>query len=316
MNRLLDIVIVNWNAGNQLHEVISSICAQHDELVGSVVVVDNASSDSSLSRVEAEVETLPFRLQIVRNDRNMGFGAACNQGAALCSCEFVLFLNPDTRLFAGSLAKPLDFMRRPGNDQVGITGVQLIDERGEIARSCSRFPALSIFLAQALGINRMPQFRELSQAMSEWDHKETRRVDQVIGAFFLVRRSLFESLGGFDERFFVYFEEVDFARRARIAGSTSHYVAEAQAFHAGGGTSHQVKAHRLFYSLRSRLLYAFKHFPRWQAWALAFVTLAIEPLTRTVFSVAAGGNSVFNTWHGYGMLYRDLPRILERTRLP
>lgn len=316
MNRLLDIVIVNWNAGNQLHQVISSICAQHDELVGSVVVVDNASSDSSLSRVEAEAETLPFRLQIVRNDRNMGFGAACNQGAALCSREFVLFLNPDTRIFAGSLAKPLELMRRPGNNQVGIMGIQLIDERGEIARSCSRFPALSIFVAQALGLNRIPQLRELSQAMSEWDHKETRKVDQVIGAFFLVRHSLFTALGGFDERFFVYFEEVDFARRARTAGSTSLYLAEARAFHAGGGTSHQVKAHRLFYSLRSRLLYGFKHFPRWQAWTLAFVTLAVEPLTRTVFSLAAGRDSVINTLRGYGMLYRDMPQILRRARLP
>lgn len=313
---MLDIVIVNWNAGDQLQRCVSSIAEYHDDLVESVVIVDNDSTDESLGAVEASAAKLPFRLQVLRNHHNAGFGAACNQGAALCSREFVLFLNPDTRLFAGSLVKPLEFMGRPGNEQVGITGVQLIDERGEIARSCSRFPALSIFLAQALGINRMPPFRDFSQAMGEWNHEETRRVDQVIGAFFLVRRSLFEALDGFDERFFVYFEEVDFARRALVAGSTSQYIAEAQAFHAGGGTSHQVKAHRLFYSLRSRLLYGFKHFPRWKAWALAFVTLAIEPLTRTVFSIARGRNSVSNTWRGYRMLYGDLPQILKRARFP
>ncbi len=313
---MLDIVIVNWNSGSQLLDAVSSIADHHSGCVGSVIIVDNDSTDSSLIDVESAANTLPFRLQIVRNDRNMGFGSACNQGATLCSCEFILFLNPDTRLFAGSLTKPLEFMRRPGNDQVGITGIQLIDERDEIARSCSRFPTLSIFLAQALGLNRIPQFRLWSQAMGEWDHKETRKVDQVIGAYFLVRRSLFHALGGFDERFFVYFEEVDFARRARTAGSTSLYVAEAQAFHAGGGTSHRVKAHRMFYALRSRLLYGFKHFPRWKAWALVFVTLAVEPLTRTLFSAATGGENVINTWRGYGMLYRDLPQILERARLP
>lgn len=313
---MLDIVIVNWNAGGQLWDAVSSIAAHHSEIVGAVVIVDNASTDSSLSGLESEVGALPFRLEIVRNSRNMGFGAACNQGAARCSSEFILFLNPDTRIFKDSLTKPLKLMQGRGNERVGIVGIQLVDERGKLARSCSRFPAVSIFLAQALGLNRLAQFRELSQAMTEWDHKQTREVDQVIGAFFLVRRSLFVALGGFDERFFVYFEEVDFARRAKAAGHTSLYFAEAQAFHAGGGTSYKVKAHRLFYSLRSRLLYGFKHFPRWKAWALVFVTLAIEPLTRTVFSAAGGSESVRNTWRGYGMLYRDMPRILERATLP
>ena len=86
------------------------------------------------------------------------------------------------------------------------------------------------------------------------------------------------------------------------------------AFHAGGGTSHKVKAQRLFYSLRSRLLYGFKHFSIWQARVLVLVTLAIEPVTRTIFSAASGSESVFNIWRGYGMLYRDLPKILRRVR--
>jgi len=85
-------------------------------------------------------------------------------------------------------------------------------------------------------------------------------VDQVIGAFFLVRRALFETLGGFDERFFMYFEEVDFSKRAQMRGAASVYLGAARAFHSGGYSSRQVKASRLFYSLRSRFLYGFKHF--------------------------------------------------------
>jgi hypothetical protein len=110
----------------------------------------------------------------------------------------------------------------------------------------------------------------------------------------------------------MYFEEVDFSFRARRAGWRSVYLAESQAFHAGGGTSRQVKALRLFYSLRSRLLYGFKHFPSWEAWALTAVTCLIEPVTRTLYCLARGDRSgVLNTWKAYRMLYSGLGRIIR-----
>lgn len=313
---MLDIVIVNWNAGDQLQQAVASVAEHHDGLVESVVIVDNNSTDGSLTAVEATAAELPFRLQILRNHRNAGFGAACNQGAALCSSEFVLFLNPDTRIFADSIQKAVEFMLRPANNKIGITGIQLIDERGEIARSCARFPTLRTFAAQIVGVNRIPAFAHLSTHMSDWTHDTSRNVDHIIGAFYLIRRPVFQQLGGFDERFFVYLEDLDLSLRASQMGYSSFFLAEAQAFHSGGGTSRQVKAHRLFYSLRSRLLYGFKHFSRWKAWVLVLITLAIEPLTRTVFSVTAGRGNVVNTWRGYGMLYRDMPQVIKRARLP
>lgn len=313
---MLDIVIVNWNAGKQLLDAVSSIAAHHCGLVDSVVIVDNASTDSSLRSIELQASTLPFKLHIIRNSRNIGFGAACNQGAKFSNGKFILLLNPDTRIFSDSLVKPLEQMNLPGNEKIGITGIQLIDERGEISRSCARFPTLKAFTAQALGMNRIAAFAHLSTHMSNWAHDTSKNVDHVIGAFYLIRRPVFQQLGGFDERFFVYLEDLDLSLRASKIGYSSFFLAEAKAFHSGGGTSRQVKAHRLFYSLRSRLLYGFKHFPRWKAWALVFVTLAIEPFTRTVFSVRAGGGSVINTWRGYGMLYRDLPKVIKRARLP
>ena len=96
--------------------------------------------------------------------------------------------------------------------------------------------------------------------VSEWAHDETREVDQVMGAFFFVRRSVFEALGGFDERFFVYFEDMDFAVRARERGWRSVYLATAQAFHRGQGTTERAVPRRMFYFARSRILYARKHF--------------------------------------------------------
>lgn len=269
-----------------------------------------------MARVEALVD-LPFELHNIRNAKNRGFGAACNQGAALANSDYLLFLNPDTRLFENSLAAPLAFMQRSENADVGIIGIQMLDEANHVVRSCARFPSLGIFGGQALGLNRIPGLPHLNMHMSEWAHDKTEVVDHVIGAFYLIRRPLFESLGGFDERFFVYLEDLDLSLRARQISWRSVYLAEAQAFHAGGGVSRQVKAHRLFYSLRSRLLYGFKHFTRWQAWALVGVTLILEPVSRAVFSLLRGGmRDIRDTLKAYGMLYQELPSILNNARQP
>lgn len=310
---MLDIVIVNWNSGEQLLTAIKSVLANHENLVESVVVVDNASSDNSVELLGKLPIELGFDLKVIRNKENRGFGAACNEGARNCNSELILFLNPDAQLYTGSLLRPLEYIRASENQDVGIVGIQLVDESGHVAHSCSRFPSLSIFFAQILGINRLKALRSLTQAMVEWPHDSTREVDQVIGAFFLTRRVLFNALKGFDERFFVYFEEVDFSYRAKLAGYKSIYLADAQAFHAGGGTSSQVKARRLFYVVRSRLLYGFKHFDRIHAWTLLLLTLLLEPISRACFALPKSGFvGVKNTFEAFGMLCADLPSILKR----
>lgn len=302
-----DIIIVNWNSGSQLHSCINSIVEFGLPLVKQIIVVDNGSTDGS----EIDVENLP-EVTLIRAGYNRGFAAACNQGAALASADYLLFLNPDTRLFENSLSTPLDFMDEENNARVGICGIQLVDESGRVSRSCARFPSLAIFIAQVLGINKLPGFRFLGTHRLEWDHAKTCDVDHVIGAFYLIRRSLFELLGGFDERFFVYLEDLDLSLRAYQAGWHSVYLANAQAFHAGGGTSRQVKAHRLFYSLRSRLLYGFKHFSFINAWILFWVTLGLEPFTRVIFALAKGEwLDVQHTIKGYFLLFMDLPAILR-----
>lgn len=302
----VDVVVVNWNAGFQLAENVESIGKHDHGLVSSVIIVDNASTDDSLDRVET-MQDLPFKPLIIRNSENYGFGKACNLGAQQAKSEYLLFLNPDAALYADTLPKALAFMQDPANSKVGICGVQLLDEAGHVSRSCARFPSALGFVAHAVGLDRF--FPRLGHFMAEWDHAQTRQVDQVIGAFFLVRRNLFEALHGFDERFFVYFEEVDFSYRARQAGWRSMYLAEAQAFHAGGGTSNQVKARRLFYSLRSRLLYAFKHFSWMGAFAVLLATLLVEPLSRSALALMRRSwAGLKETWAAYGMLWCWLPQ--------
>lgn len=307
----LRIVIVNWNAGEQLRDCLCSI-VQADKIgfeLERVVVVDNASTDRSLDGIEA----LALPLEVIRNTENRGFATACNQGAWGSNADYLSFLNPDTRLFAHSLSAPIRFMESPDNQRVGICGIQLINEAGAVARSCARFPTPGMFYAAMFGLDR--RLPRLGHFMREWDHASKREVDHVIGAFYLLRQPLFEALGGFDERFFVYLEDLDFSLRARRAGWTSYYLASVSAFHKGGGTSDQVKAARLFYSLRSRLLYGFKHFSLPQAALLAAATLAIEPVTRLGFDLLRGAlPAAGETLSGYRMLYRSLPGLWQAAR--
>ncbi len=306
---MIDVVIVNWNAGALLRECLRSIDRYGSGLVSHVIVVDNGSSDGSADGLEAQ---LGVSVVTIRNTENEGFARACNQGAALGNSPYILFLNPDAQLFEGTLSAAISVFDDPRYGEVGIVGVQLVNEQGRIARSCARFPTFLRLATRALGLDKLPGFKGASIHLIDWDHATTRQVDHVMGAFFLVRRDLFNRLAGFDEQFFVYLEDIDFSMRAYKAGWRSLYLAEAQAFHVGGGTSRQVKAHRLFYSLRSRLLYGFKHFTRWQAWLLMSLTVAVEPCIRTAYCLARGdGAGCLHTWLAYRMLWRGLRKIVH-----
>ncbi len=306
----IDIVIVNWNAGALLCSCLDSL-AEHlpgGPAVGRVVVVDNASDDGSADRLRDDM--LP--LHVVRSPQNRGFAVACNQGATGSYADYLLFLNPDTRLFADTLVKAVDFLEKPNNSGIGVLGVQLVDEGGIVQRSCARVPTPARLLIQSIGLDRLAFGVFQSCPMLEWDHADTRDVDQVMGAFLIIRRALFESLGGFDERFFVYFDDVDLCARARQAGHRVVHFAGARAYHLGCGTTVQIKDRRLFYSLRSRLLYAGKHFGGMAAACVCAATLLIEPMVRLLrafarFSVVDTADVLRATC----MLWYDLPSCLQ-----
>jgi N-acetylglucosaminyl-diphospho-decaprenol L-rhamnosyltransferase len=270
----LDIIIVNWNAGEHLFNCLASIVASEKSLfaLSRVVVLDNASTDSSLDKLEQ----LNLPLTLICNSENRGFAASCNQGAKGSRADYLLFLNPDTRLFKDTLFKPICFMQQPQKAHLGISGVRLVDDFGSMALSCARFPTLKTFVGKMTGLSQMFPNRFPSHLMSPEECRQSAEVDQVIGAFFLVRRSLFDSLNGFDERFFMYFEEVDFALRARRKGFSSYYLADTLLYHKGAGSSGTIKAKRLFYSLRSRIQYGFKNYSFFEAVTLLVSTLTVE----------------------------------------
>jgi N-acetylglucosaminyl-diphospho-decaprenol L-rhamnosyltransferase len=300
------VVIVNWNSGAQLRECLQSFAAvaTDDVTLWRVSVVDNASTDASC---DALVATASLPLALIRNAGNRGFGAACNQGAAGSDADYILFLNPDTRLMPGNLELPARYLGSAHHATVGIVGIQLVDPQGQIARNTARAPSAWSMIGQSLGLDRLGLAAFPRHFDTEWAHDETRTVDQVMGAFFFVRRTVFEALGGFDERFFVYFEDMDFAVRSRQRGWNSVYLASARAFHRGHGTTHQATERRTFYFVRSKLHYAFKFFSPLGAAAVLTVTLLLEPASRIV--VAPGSAGV--TLRVFARLWKELPAIFR-----
>lgn len=306
----LHIVIVNWNSGKYLGKCLASLRSAHiidPGLIRNVVVVDNASTDDSLNIEDAE--GLP--LTIIRNSSNLGFGAACNLGARDAAAPYILFLNPDTTVSVETLAATVRCMEESGQRKVGICGVRLVGDDGKTARTCSRFPSLRIYLADALGLAQLWPKHFLHQTMLDWPHNETRSVDQVMGAYFCIHAGLFRQLDGFDERFFVYSEEVDLAYRAHRAGYTSMFIADVAAYHKGCASSDQVKAKRLFYYLRSRILFAFKHFDLVSALLFAAATLCLEPISRLTYAIARRSpKGVRETLAGFGYLWAWVPKYI------
>jgi N-acetylglucosaminyl-diphospho-decaprenol L-rhamnosyltransferase len=306
----LSVIIVNWNSGELLFDCLKSVeVAKSITLkLDSVVVVDNASTDGSIENLS----DIDLPLKIIRNKQNLGFALACNQGAIGNTSDYVLFLNPDTCLMKDSLVRPLVLMELQENRNIGILGIQLKDGDGKISRTCARYPTPRTFFTKIFGLDKlMPKYFR-THIMTEWDHEDSREVDHVMGAFLMIRRQLFEALDGFDHRYFVYLEDLDLSYRAKEAGSKIYYLTEVSAYHKGGGTSENVKSLRMFYSLRSRILYAYKHYGWCIASLLMLTTLTIEPFSRlTLAAWRKSGTEVKETIQGYLLLWCDIPKIFR-----
>jgi GT2 family glycosyltransferase len=309
----VDVIISNFNSGPLLRECVASIAAVERRGFGltRVVVLDNASTDGSCDAIEA----FDLPLQIIRNAKNVGYGANCNRGARSSSADYLLFLNADARLYPHSLSVPSDFMGRAENVSVGICGVQLIDDTGQVTRSCARFPTARDFLAKALGLDRLFPRLFPSWFMVEWDHQTTRDVDHVMGAFELIRRVVFDQVAGFDERFFLYLEDVDLSLRARRAGWRIVFLSEGRAYHKGGAIIRRVRSLSLFYAVRSRVQYAFKHFGPVRGIAVLLATALVEPIVRLGWAVRRGAlDDAAATISAFARLWLDLPRAIRGER--
>lgn len=277
-NSFADIVIVNWNSERLLLDCVNSIIhSENIEVTNRIFIIDNNSADNSL-------EILPShpKIHIVRNDQNFGYARAANIGFKRCTAGYVLLLNPDTRLFPSTIPKCLACME--SLPEVDILGCMLFDEKGKITPTCVRFPTPARYFFDATGLSKLfPKIFTPALFMTDWDHTTDRYVDQIIGAFMFIRNEVFQKIGYFDERFFVYDEELDFSKRLADTGGKSFYNASIHAVHIGEGTTKNVKAYRLFLNLKSRLLYSRKYFSTLGYLSVWCSTFLIEPVSRSVF---------------------------------
>lgn len=297
---MIDIVIINWNSGNLLRVCIDSIIHNKNIIyVRNIFVLDNNSCDNSIALIPTH-----NKVKIIKNNQNLGFAKAANQGFHKCTEEYILLLNPDTKLFNDTLCKCYQFMEQ--NKQIDILGCQLLNNDGSIAPSCSRFPTPIRFLTDAMGLAKLfPKLFKPALIMEDWDHKTSRFVDQIMGAFMFLRRDLFEKVGYFDERFFVYFEELDFSKRFSELGGRSFFNSDIKIIHSGAGTTQSVKSYRLFLNLSSRLKYGKKHFSFIGYCILWISTTLIEPVPRIILGWwRYGSQEVKEILNGYRLLFR------------
>jgi GT2 family glycosyltransferase len=275
-----------------------------------IVVVDNASVDGSADALRAE----RVRCEVIRNNANLGFAAACNQGAAKGTAPLILFLNPDVRVTPDAIENTAKLLTEPANLGVGIAGIELLDVKGRLQRSCARRPTVATLLLRTMFLDRLCPALVPQHFLPQRDHCGTRPVDQVMGAFLMIRRTLFEKIGGFDERFFLYYEDVDLCVQAQELGSRVVYFTGAQAEHLGMGTTAAIRDRRLFYEARSRVEYTGKHHGRVAAIALSLCIGLIELPIRLVYAttwvspregwVMFRGSALF--WQSLVGLWRNL----------
>lgn len=274
----VDVVVVNWNAGGYLAGCLESVhaSAKGSEWLGRIIVVDNASTDQSLELAAPWLRE-PGTV-LIRNAENRGFGVACNQGAREGSAALLLFLNPDARLLPGVIDRVRQFLASPAGGAVGICGVRILDDDGRPSVVGGPFPTPRLIIGHMTGLWRVAPAlfpRRLPPAPAE-----SQFMDHVIGAFLVIRRQIFEQVGGFDERYFMYHEEIDLCLRCRELGWSTFYLADVHVFHATNVSSDRIRAKRLFYVLRSRHQYGRRHWTRWESSGVVLLSLTVELLAR------------------------------------
>lgn len=246
-----------------------------------VVVVDNASADRTVDRARS------LGVQVIANDENRGFAAAVNQGFRATDTELVLIMNPDVRITTS--LEPLAAAAL----QHGVAGGRLTDEQGRSQQGFTirRFPTPTVLSLELLGLNRLWEKNpwNVKYRCLDRDLSVEGPADQPAGAFLMVRRDVWERLEGLDESFWpIWFEDVDFCRRAATAGFTIQYVPETTAVHSGGHSIKKIDgSSRQLYWYDSLLRYAGKHFRPGEYWILALAG-AFGALPRSFIGMAVG----------------------------
>lgn len=253
MSPLLSVIIVSYNTRAMTLECLRDLHAGLQGMPAEVFVVDNASQDESAQAVR---EAYPA-VHVVANERNVGFGAANNRAMQRAAGRYLLLLNSDAFPRPGAL--PAMVAALEDDATLGVVGPRLLNADGSLQVSCYRDPTPGRAWLENLWLSRLAPAGSRWGDYAGWAHDEPRRVDWLVGACLLVRREVFERVGGFDPGFFMYAEEADWQKRIRAAGWGIGFTPSAEVTHLGGasGAAERVRINQHFFN--SLDYYEWKH---------------------------------------------------------
>lgn len=255
----LSVLIVTHNSRDHVVRCLTSLSPVLERLASEVVVVDNGSSDRTVQLVQQAFPSV----RVVALGENRGFAAGINRGLAVTSGKYVMWLNPDAAYLGGRLEDVLEWMA--AHPRVGIVGGRVVDPDGSVQRSARTFPSYGAVLGarHALLTKLWPGNRFSRDFLrSNASDAAIEPVDWISGAFVIHTREIAERLGGLDEGFFMYFEDVDFCYRAWRAGSRVYVHPGATVEHDVAGGSSRAPIARLVARHRSLWRWYAKHFRR------------------------------------------------------
>lgn len=238
---MISIIIVNFNTGKFIFRCIDSISKflLKDK---EIVVVDNNSNDGSLEKLKIRKD-----IRLVENNENLGFAKAVNRGLQIAKGDFIFILNPDTELTKDSVGYLFEFARQ--NKEVGIVAPKLLNPDGSVQPSCYHDPTLLAAFRE--------YFADIKGAFSKYapPGSEPVKVDSVVGAAMFLSRRVIDKVGMFDERYFMYFEDLDYCRRIRNKGFNVYYLPRSKIYHEHGGVTRTVPESAKRWLIESSIVY-------------------------------------------------------------
>lgn len=248
----ISIIIVSWNVKDLLRENLKALFSHNSHDRMEVFVVDNNSHDGSVEMVRKEFP----QVNVIANEENLGFAKANNQAIAKAKGRYVLLLNPDMRVGKDTLNDMVRWMDM--HKEAGVAGCRLVDESGNVVPHVRRFPR---FLDQAAIVLKVPHILPFvlnKYMMKSFDYDRTSVVDSIRGSFFMIRDEVIEKLGGLDERYFIWFEEVDYCKQVYNAGWKVMYTPVATCTDFIGKSFSQVMGYKKQYMFTKSMKTYFK----------------------------------------------------------
>lgn len=248
----LSIIIVSYNIKDYLLACLRSINSQPADMALEVILVDNLSSDGTVGAVQSAFP----QVRILANQENVGFARGNNQGLRASSGKYVLFLNPDTEVGKGALAGLLRLAQE--HPEASAFTCRVLNPDGSLQHSCFHFPSLKMAFYGFFPI--VPMDSVANGRYPEGQFNRIFRPEHVLGACLMFRRDALVELGGWDERFFMYFEETDLCYRLKHAGQITLYTPEVSIIHYGGRSTAAVPEKMSVAFYRSQSYFYRKHY--------------------------------------------------------